>query len=161
MPWEADLRSRSVVQRCARPLLPFAGAFPCQPGMAGGYEDALPHLGIGSSETMARHARWSSDTPLAFSPVTQRGGARVGMRPLYHGCSRPSQVQKQPWSAGVKRVMTYRMPRTLSSTAKGAPAPPMSVRTHPGCSTIAMSPHRPHAGAWARNASLSAALESP
>jgi len=70
MPWEADLRSRSVVQRCASRLLPVARAFPCQPGLAGGYEDALPHLGIGSSSIMARHARCSSDTPLTFSPVT-------------------------------------------------------------------------------------------
>jgi hypothetical protein len=66
---------------------------------------------------------------------------------LYHGCSRPSQVQNRPWSAGVKRAITCRMPQTLSSTNKDAPAPPMSVRTHPGCMTIAMSPPRPHAEA--------------
>jgi hypothetical protein len=31
----------------------------------------------------------------------KKGGWR-----LYHGCSRPSQVQKRPWSAGVKRAIT-------------------------------------------------------
>ena len=57
--------------------------------------------------------------------------------------------------------MTCRMPVTLSSTDSVALRPPMSVRTQPGCMTMAISPSAPHVGASSRKRSFSAALDSP
>jgi hypothetical protein len=49
------------------------------------------------------------------------------------GQRRPSWLKKPPLSAGLSAASVRRMPATLSATSRSAPAPPMSVRTQPGC----------------------------
>src|SRR5260221_3665478 len=62
-------------------------------------------------------------------------GDRVG----HHGIDEPSWLKKRPESPLFRPAITWRKPLTEVSGVSGAPAPPMSVRTHPGLSaTTAM-----------------------
>ena len=88
----------------------------------------------GLYELVGRHCWACPSTPRSSEAPTR-----------HHGCSRPSQVQKRPCWAALRPAMSWRMPLTLSSTDSVAPRPPMSVRTQPGCMTMATSPSAPHA----------------
>jgi hypothetical protein len=67
------------------------------------------------------HVKWGECCQIQKESINSGEGKRTGLKkdrrtgarelrdelfPLYHGCSRPSQVQNRLWSAGVKRAMT-------------------------------------------------------
>jgi hypothetical protein len=62
------------------------------------------------------------------------------------------------WCLPRSRSITATRPRALSSTPTGAEGPPMSVRTHPGCSVNNVMPRSFTAGHSPRVSEFSAAL---
>ena len=85
-----------------------------------------PGLGIQPRPSYSREAR--RRRVLVAEAVFRLPPARL----VYQGISRPRSLKKLPESFGVRRSMTLRTARTLSSGESGAYCPPMRVRTQPG-----------------------------